>query len=279
MRLLTSILVFFLFSMNLYSQEKVELGNYIFVLPLETDIITNINGKDSIKEKRIHQPGYKITVVNIVNNNTDVIIQYWEWRQNNRTNTKTENRKFNNSFFGFVSDSINHTIPLKYFKIKSNLFLKVAKKYYNRWLPRTAGIYTVPYKLRFKDFDFEKDLNLGVSIGFPFRINRANESIWILEPNFGIGLTKINLNSKNSSVLEDRTANAFTVSGGLLIRFSENINFGMFLGKDILGNTDRNVNWKYNKKTWLGLGINISLNTTKEKNEEPGKQNNSSTTP
>lgn len=130
-----------------------------------------------------------------------------------------------------------------------------------------AGIYTIPFKLRFSDFNFEKDLNLGVSIGLQYRLSKMLDERWILEPSFGIGLTKINLtsNNTNNSINKNRSATAFTASVGLILRFSEKINAGLFFGKDYLGLSDKDTNWIYNGETWVGLGINIGFSISKEK--------------
>ena len=161
---------------------------------------------------------------------------------------------------------------LKYFKISKKDFNKVCTKYFNRWLPVTAGIYSIPFKIRPKNFEFEQDLNLGVSLGFPFRIFKTSETKWIVEPNIGIGITKINLNSKNtdSIVTTERTANALTLSSGVLLRFSEKINLGLFGGWDFLSKTNKDTNWIYDRKLWIGVGINISFNSSGEKRESKG---------
>lgn len=75
-----------------------------------------------------------------------------------------------------------------------------------------------------------------------------------------LGLSSINRNNENSNVQQDRTVSALTMSFGALVIFNRFANFGIFLGKDFLNTRDRPVNWIYNKKTWVGLGINIIFN-------------------
>ena len=272
MKNFTLIIILFL-SISFFSQEKeklskLELGNYIFTSSFQTDSVTDFNGVEISKEIRIHKQGRKFKIINTKKD--FVIIQYWKWNNKNVDSLKTiksEKVILNEKFYK------NTKGELQYFVINNKDFNRIATKFYNRNLPVTAGVYSVPFKLRLNDFDFEQDLNIGVNIGFPFRTKRTLEKSWILEPNFGIGISKVNLNEKNTNgtVKTVRTANAFTFSGGLLIRFSEKINFGVFLGKDLLGKSDSDTNWQYDKKFWLGLGLNISLNNPKEKAEEKGK--------
>jgi hypothetical protein len=88
------------------------------------------------------------------------------------------------------------------------------------------------------------------------------------DASIGVGLTKINLTEKNSEVDKNRTASAFTLTLGGVIKPKPMINAGLFIGWDFLGANDRDVNWKYNKKMWIGLGINISLVEVKTDNND-----------
>jgi len=81
-----------------------------------------------------------------------------------------------------------------------------------------------------------------------------------LDFSVGVGLTGVALNSKNSIVQEERTASAFTLSGGVLWKPSDIANIGFFIGTDILGLQDVGVDWIYNKQIWMGVGVNISFN-------------------
>lgn len=40
-------------------------------------------------------------------------------------------------------------------------------------------------------------------------------------------------------------------------------NIGLFVGWDFLGQNDNEVSWKYDGKTWIGIGINVSFNEVK----------------
>lgn len=123
-----------------------------------------------------------------------------------------------------------------------------------------VGVYTIPFRLRGKGdtFDFESNLSLQTNLIFGFG-SRKSQNSW-LDASVGLGLSSINLNENNSLVTENRTASALTWSIGTVVKPAKNVNFGLFVGADYLGMNDRKVEWKYNKKAWIGLGINISFN-------------------
>ncbi|WP_272149426.1 hypothetical protein [Tenacibaculum aiptasiae] len=244
-------------------EEKLKPGNYIFTSPFQTNEETDFNGKVLNNTSTLHKIGNIINLISIKGDS--VILQYYRSKKFSDTTKKIKETTFNTTYY--KSGNV-----LKYYKIKIDDFKKVTSPYYPRYKGASAGIYSVPFKLRFNNFDFEQNLNIGINIGLQYRINKKINDRWILEPNFGIGLAKVNLNSKNSNVTESRTASAFSVSTGLILHLSKTINAGCFIGWDFLSNSDANTNWVHNKKTWLGLGINIGFNisdskaTTKENN-------------
>ncbi len=243
---------------------KIEFGNYIFTSDFQTNYTTDFNGEKIQEERIIHHIGSIINAIKVVNDTT-VIIQYYKSKSYANNDNKIKGNTFNEKYF--KSDNI-----LKYFKIKIDDFLKVTTKYYSLYKGASAGFYSVPFKLRFNNFDFEQELNIGLSIGAQYRLSRKLKDRWILEPNIGVGLAKIDLNSKNSNVDESRTASAFSISSGLLLRFSKNINAGLFVGWDFLANEDSDTNWEHDGKAWLGIGINIGFNIS---NSKESKETNS----
>ncbi len=236
---------------------KIELGNYIFTSAFQTNYTTDFNGKNESKEIVVHNIDRIVNAIKIVNDST-VIIQYYKSKIYSNESKKAKGNVFNQTYF-------NNENTLKYFKIKIDDFLRVTTKYYSLYKGASAGFYSVPFKLRFNNFDFEQELNIGLSIGAQYRLSRKLKERWILEPNFGVGLAKIDLNSKNSNVTEARTASAFSISSGLLLRFSKTINAGLFVGWDFLANEDANTNWTHDGKAWLGIGINIGFNISNSK--------------
>ena len=231
-------------------------GNYIFTSSFQTFSETTFNGTSINTTRTLHNAGSIISV--IVAKKDSVVIQYYKSKVFSDTIKKLKETTFNSLYY-------ENNGTLKYYKIDHDDFLRVTTPYYSRYKGASAGFYSVPFKLRFNTFDFEQNLNIGINVGVQYRLNKKIDDRWILEPNFGVGLAKINLNPKNSDVLESRTASAFSLSTGLMLHFSEKINAGYFIGWDFLSNADADVNWIHNQKLWLGLGINIGFSISKSK--------------
>ncbi|WP_026809924.1 hypothetical protein [Arenibacter latericius] len=100
---------------------------------------------------------------------------------------------------------------------------------------------------------------------------RTKEYSWI-DISLGIGLTGVNLNSDNSNISGQRTASAFTISSGIVVKPSKFANLGLFIGSDTLGANDRDVQWIYNRDLWIGLGLNVSFNAITT-NQSPDGEN------
>lgn len=139
-------------------------------------------------------------------------------------------------------------------------FKKYAQPVYQYYKGVTVGLYSVPFRLRGKGdtFDFESSLALQANLVFGFGNSRSKESLF--DASVGLGLSSINLDSLNSDVTEGRTASALTISLGAVVKLNRFANLGIFVGKDFLNARDRSTKWIFNKKTWVGLGINISFN-------------------
>jgi hypothetical protein len=130
---------------------------------------------------------------------------------------------------------------------------------YNRFKGVGVRAYTIPIRLRgirSKSFDFESNISLGANVVFGFGKSYDENSVFDLAA--GFALTQIKLTTINSNV--DRNAGAFTFSTGAIFKPNKLVNLGVFVGWDFLGASDLAVNWKFNGKSWLGIGINISMN-------------------
>jgi hypothetical protein len=151
------------------------------------------------------------------------------------------------------------------FSIEKEKFEQLTRPLYSRYKGVAFGAYTIPFRLRGigegDDFDFESSLSLQANLVFGFGSVYKQDS-WF-DASFGIGLTGVNLNSNNSGVTEDRTASAFTLSFGGVFKPAKYANIGLFLGWDFLGQNDNEVKWKYDEKSWLGMGINVNFNEVK----------------
>lgn len=129
----------------------------------------------------------------------------------------------------------------------------------------------MPIKLRLSSDDYEPNINLGLNVGFKFRVTRTQKDSWQIQPTVGIGISDIPLNSTNSNVEEIENRTAFTFSGGLLFIVNKTINLGVFLGWDKLSKVNQVVDWQYQNKPWLGIGINVGFNSSST--TEPEKTN------
>lgn len=161
---------------------------------------------------------------------------------------------------------------VKTFTLSKEDFNNYLHRLYPRFKGVSAGIFTVPFKLRIDDFDFEQNVNIGMNLSFPFRMNKLKENEHLLTPTLGIGLATISLNPNNSDLEasdnenENRTASAFSISGGLMYQFNSSINIGLQYGFDFLGNSDKDIRWKYDRKPWIGIGINIGVSVSNNEN-------------
>ncbi len=239
---------------------------YCFSQELQTNHSFNTNYKNQIT-KINYKAGYKVKVINIEpasdgNEKKDKIIFTV-----NKFKTGKVGDSLNKILYKKANDFITH-------KMSREDFIKFTNPIYPYFRGVRAGFYTIPFKIRISDFDFEQNINFGMNIGFQFRFNKKIDDRWLYEPSIGIGLSSINLNNKNSNVTEERTASAFSTSFGLILHFDKNINLGIFSGLDLLGNNDKEVNWKYDKKPWLGIGINIGFSLSEGKGN--GSKNDAS---
>lgn len=160
--------------------------------------------------------------------------------------------------------------------LPKSLFFYYARQQFKIYKGAGVGLYTVPFKLRpGKNFDFEAALSLSTNIVFGFGNKDSTESF--LDASVGIGVTSISLTEDNSTVTENRTATALTLSAGSVIKFSNNANIGLFFGGDFLNSNDSKTDWIHNKNLWIGVGINVTFskietNKQSKKSEEYNKK-------
>ncbi len=173
-----------------------------------------------------------------------------------------------------LNSLLNGEGPLrKVYSIEKSKFNDVTVPLYSRFKGFKTGAYTVPFRLRGvgDEFDFDPTISLTANIiagvGSIYK-----ERSW-LDFSLGVGLSSVVLNSNNSDLIdENRTSGAFTLSLGALFKPEDYVNFGIFLGWDTLGKNDRPVNWIYDNKPWLGIGINISFNEINTDNAAKNKK-------
>jgi len=197
--------------------------------------------------------GYIFTVTGYKGSDS-VIITFWNFENDsglidklNLSEAIVANNKAN-------KESVN---PNRYFLISVADLNYKAIKYYSTWKPMvTGGAVLLPIKLRYKPFDFSKDVTLGFSIGLKSRISRFND--FFLNALFSVGITSVTLDSLSTNgQYQNSDRPAFTPAFGLVGEFN-NIQFGIFTGWDKIS-TSENVNWIYNGKPWLSIGFGYTI--------------------
>ncbi len=236
---------------------------------------TNLNHGEFIQ----YREGHKVKVIDVTD--STVVFRYYKFKDADTLQNSIYYYKQHpdNEALGFTDDPVSEDLTdgkdVLVHTMSKDAFEKYTSRIYPWFKGVRAGIFTLPFKIRLNDFDFEPNANIGMNLGAQFRLNTNEENKWIIETTLGIGLSNVNLNPKNSDLEatdgEDanRSASAFSLSGGLMVHLSETINLGIQYGWDYLGNNDKDIRWKYDKKPWLGIGINIGFSVSETKETNP----------
>ena len=166
-------------------------------------------------------------------------------------------------YFNFKKDSVlreNFSKDDVFFTMPLIDFREVTEEIYSRFKGFRFGAYSIPYRLRGNAglFDFENSLSLQANLIAGVGKQTVKNSQ--IDFSLGLGLSSAYLNSRNSNVTENRTASTFTFSTGAVYKPTKEISLGLFVGFDFLNRSDRLSDWDYNKKPWIGLGLNVGLN-------------------
>ena len=242
-------------------KELIEKGNYYFeyvsvqeasTLEVISDLDKSFNLK-SIKEE-VNGSKYRITVLRTDDN----LVHFVFWR--------FEDDKINKK----INNAPPHHDSRIIYTLSKDEFKKSTKPLYNR-VEWRVGIFTVPFKLRFKDFNFDANVNIGTNIGAKIRFNREMQNGFSVEPILGIGLASIKLDDSNSTTGSATNVSAFSINTGLLFHITEEINLGLTYGFDNISSTDQNkYNWKHNGRGWLGIGINLAFSNPSKNTRNAG---------
>lgn len=173
--------------------------------------------------------------------------------------------------------------PTQIFDVSMDVMKLNAKKQFRRYKGAQAAVYSVPFRLRGIGsdslFDFQSTLNLEGNLIFGFGPSHWERSL--IDFSVGIGITSVDLTEQNTitELNNDRTATAFTISSGFVINITKTANIGAFIGWDMLALRDRGIaekelNWIFNGKMWVGIGLNVSLSELST-NELPANQSES----
>jgi hypothetical protein len=165
----------------------------------------------------------------------------------------------------YNEDSSGNT---RIFKIKNERFKNLTSTYYNKFRGFKFGTYSVPIRLRNSDgvFEFDSNLSLGASLVARFSLSRYNQYSYI-DISGGISITKVNLNPENSNLgsigdfetVEALSPAAITPTIGILVGIAKNVNLGTYVGWDHISTADNKAKWIYDRKPWVGIGLNIAF--------------------
>ncbi|MGB5943270.1 MAG: hypothetical protein WBG71_10340 [Leeuwenhoekiella sp.] len=184
-----------------------------------------------------------------------------------------------------IKDTLRGSKDIAIFSMTKENFGHYTKKMYARLRGFEYGTYTVPIRLRSNDnnFEFDANLSLGANIISRISLNRYSKYSYV-DFSFGVSLSKINLDPSNSLLgventdfaeIEKLSPSAITFSTGILLNLAKNVNFGAYVGWDYLSSADQKADWIYNKKPWLGIGINVLLSgdadNTRDGKTQPGE--------
>lgn len=273
-----------------FGQEEIKVdGNYYFNYPSKENLNafsneTGLDQKTTLSEiqSEIQGSRFRVKVISITDGTVNFIFGDFDEpglqeKINNQSNlgdkkstylkqleeifSNNQNNENLKKLMGELSNNSSKIIKGKkgVYSLPLDKFILSTKPLYNR-VDWRVGVYTVPFKLRFGDFNFDANVNLGANLGAKIRWNREIENSLAFEPIFGFGLASIQLDDSNSSIESPTNISAFTINTGVLIHITNAINVGLTYGFDNISKNDQNnYNWKYNGKGWLGIGINISF--------------------
>ena len=167
----------------------------------------------------------------------------------------------------------------RFFLLKQSYFTKdfilILSKRPQNW-DISFGALTLPFKIRFKPFNFEANASLGTSILFTKKFKWNQDFSWGLD--LGLSLSSVILDSSSTkgTVSTSTQRPAFTPSLSYMISY-KNISFTAGLGMDLISlNSVIENSWIYKRQIWMGFGIGINLfsSNTGSSTIQPAKQTN-----
>lgn len=163
-------------------------------------------------------------------------------------------KKIKTSFYS-TDDFTTYT----YFVItKAQLEFK-AEKIQQSDIHLLVGNIFTPIKLRFKPFDFSKDISVGTTFGLKYAFHEKQNTT--IDALMGIGISSLVIDSFSAkkSMMATNDLLSFTFSYGLVLEFG-NAQIGIFSGVDFISNANQQqYEWIYKNKPWISFGIGYSL--------------------
>lgn len=131
----------------------------------------------------------------------------------------------------------------------------------------TFGVLMIPYKIRpYKKFSYSTNVNINSVVNYRFRPNSMKKTHFNLQ--LGAGTQKVKLDDTNSIVKKEKSidVHAFTVFTGLMLSHKK-LQIGLYAGFDWINN-QKNYDWDYHNRIWLGFGAGYNLFTIKKAKEK-----------
>jgi hypothetical protein len=157
----------------------------------------------------------------------------------------------------------------KYFLIARKDIANNASRRYSTRLAFTAGSTIVPVKVRFRPFDFSKDITLGPALGWKGRLGHHSKNYFDLL--FGFGITSVSLDSATTLGTIRQASDRPALTPSLGVVFEMNLTqFGFFIGQDYVSKKEF-TNWQYHGDIWFSAGLGFTILSRSQK-LEPEKQ-------
>ncbi len=242
--------------------------NFEFFRPALVTLCKDVDCKDVTETKYQVDRGIKFKYVSKLKDG-DVVIEFWEF------NKEDEQKKFNyrvidnkkvKCFFKVEAKDWNTKVIKRYSTSLINFSKNKGERRFASGSSITAGILLLPYKIRpqitiddevIANFDFSKDISLGLSAGIKHRVTHHRPYFINFLLNIGIGnITQTNFNTKGEIEIT-REVPALTIATGLVFDLKE-VQIGAFIGWDRISANQRK-NWMYQGRHWYSIGLGYSL--------------------
>ncbi|WP_296385410.1 hypothetical protein [Winogradskyella sp.] len=262
-----------------YSQNDDETVYYLTRTMSLEEYDFNTNSPTVPTKTIIAQKGWRFTVDQP--NDDGYIIKFLKWPDDNNLKNQTIYATVTTAQVidkKGKSKNINKE-TVNYYQISNSDYNEYAKKFLqpNPSLSFVTGAITVPIKIRpggdkvdsegnkLRPFDFNGDINIGLSFGFRIRLDKKGKVFLI--PAAGINLTSISIDEntvKNGIITSKTNASSLTPFIGFIGEY-DNFQVALMTGWDRLsGKTGEN--WIYQGKPWFGIGLGYNIFNTSNNN-------------
>lgn len=196
---------------------------------------------------------------------THLVIKFLKWKSD-----QSKISKYNYK----VAAADSNTIEIFFLLDKSVFDASCSEYEFEQKWDINFGALTTPFKFRLSPFQFTPNLNLGTSVSYQRKFSKN----WAWSIVGGISLASVSLDSFSTKGIiinaTERPAVTPSVHGMLCYK---TINLTLGIGWDFINRpSEIEKNWIYHRKTWIGIGIGVSLfnsnNTAQSTKAEKGQK-------